>query len=1020
MRIDELDRKITQSDVDTLEKFADKLFAKVGIDVEFTHHFLQRVNDERNVKPITVSELVRLFKQEFKKWGKPIANLGPDAEAVMMDLATDINMPFALDWNEETKELMLVAKTIMRKKDFKTNDRKFTVEKNPHRDMHNALSSEENDDIDMQRQNDLDKIDALAKKFAQIERGRKAKAIEDPIKYKMDADNSASQMPYKHYRSKAASYAANVNPEYYFEEQLNEVWPVWVWPTIVGTGKLATKFGKRAWEYGKDLVRTVRQIPGADAADILSQTSGAALGSAYAVGRYLDSLADNEVDEAVDEEFEPHMMYSKDGKEKMYADTEELHLELKAKGWNHGVNEADISDIEPVADISDIDKAKLKSFMNAKNKELKNTPINLDHSKDTATWVGKNSNVWNDASSIAAQKLEKAGYSREQIWKKTQNIRGTDGQWRQEVSDENARLDPSFYSNTLGSSSKFKLTDVLQHDELYKAYPGAHDNMEVVYWDNSQPDDLGTSAYVQGNTIYVGKFEKNSNGSMITRSPNELIKSLSHEWQHPIEDEEGWADGGSSGSDQSAEITANLKANGIKDANGGDFSTFDTYYSYGGEGDARETKRRINHTDQQRKGDVPKFNYASEISTIPGDKLPPGITDANAVVTNTTDYGDYITFKNPNYDDKWYKDAEWDEPATDIDSISAKTSTTNTNTNTNTTNVVDDDDWYNSLPTNSKNWLDNRGYKAPIPKTFPANSNGGKINTWSPEIDKTAFEGIAKSAENTLMYLIEGGAMPGVGAIHIDEINPTLIPLEKELGIDLRNNALGSVGKKQFSGDIDVALQVNTEDLPDFVKKLENSKLIYDIKRSSVIMTRVKIQNYDANRETTLPRTGFVQLDFMPGDPGWLKTYYHTPHENDSKYKGVFRNIMMAAIAANHNPIVDPNTIEDGRPVSLDRFMWSPRDGLIRVRRTPVPKKTGDGYTKKNSNKLIEGPWKQPNEIAQTLGLDSANDLDSFESLYNAVKKNLSTAEQEKIFTDFAGNSVIQDIGIPPEVQEFV
>ena len=59
MRIDELDRKITQSDVDTLEKFADKLFAKVGIDVEFTHHFLQRVNDERNVKPITVSELVR-------------------------------------------------------------------------------------------------------------------------------------------------------------------------------------------------------------------------------------------------------------------------------------------------------------------------------------------------------------------------------------------------------------------------------------------------------------------------------------------------------------------------------------------------------------------------------------------------------------------------------------------------------------------------------------------------------------------------------------------------------------------------------------------------------------------------------------------------------------------------------------------------------------------------------------------------------------------------------------------------
>jgi len=44
--------------------------------------------------------------------------------------------------------------------------------------------------------------------------------------------------------------------------------------------------------------------------------------------------------------------------------------------------------------------------------------------------------------------------------------------------------------------------------------------------------------------------------------------------------------------------------------------------------------------------------------------------------------------------------------------------------------------------------------------------------------------------------LFEGGAMPGVGPIHIDEIEPTLDALEKSLGIDLKNNVLGSVGKK--------------------------------------------------------------------------------------------------------------------------------------------------------------------------------------------------------------------------------
>ena len=90
MRITEVDREITPAELDSVERFADNMFGKIGIDVEFTRPFLDRVNDERNVKPITVSELVRLFKQEYKRWGKPIKQLGPDAEAVMKDMKTDI------------------------------------------------------------------------------------------------------------------------------------------------------------------------------------------------------------------------------------------------------------------------------------------------------------------------------------------------------------------------------------------------------------------------------------------------------------------------------------------------------------------------------------------------------------------------------------------------------------------------------------------------------------------------------------------------------------------------------------------------------------------------------------------------------------------------------------------------------------------------------------------------------------------------------------------------------------------
>ena len=120
------EKEITKSDLDQIEKYADRIFASLNIDVEFTRHFLDRVNDKRNVKQITSAELTRLFKQSYKKYGKKIAQLGPDAEAVISDMKTDINMPFVL--NLKGQELELVAKTVMRKKDFKTSGPKLRFE----------------------------------------------------------------------------------------------------------------------------------------------------------------------------------------------------------------------------------------------------------------------------------------------------------------------------------------------------------------------------------------------------------------------------------------------------------------------------------------------------------------------------------------------------------------------------------------------------------------------------------------------------------------------------------------------------------------------------------------------------------------------------------------------------------------------------------------------------------------------------------------------------------------------------
>ena len=117
---------VSKQDLDQVEKYADKLFAVVGIDVEFTRHFLDRVNDTRNKKPISTAELIRLFRLSYKKYGKKIPEMGPKAQAVIHDMETDINMPFVLNI-DRSGMLDLVAKTVMRKKNFKTSNPKLEV-----------------------------------------------------------------------------------------------------------------------------------------------------------------------------------------------------------------------------------------------------------------------------------------------------------------------------------------------------------------------------------------------------------------------------------------------------------------------------------------------------------------------------------------------------------------------------------------------------------------------------------------------------------------------------------------------------------------------------------------------------------------------------------------------------------------------------------------------------------------------------------------------------------------------------
>lgn len=109
--------EVSQKQLNDLEKFGDRLLAKYDIDIEFTRHFADRMNDSRNKPEIKVTELQKLFKKIAKEKGRNIKKHG-DSEAVLKDMQSDLNLPVVI--NYKNGEFEVVNKTIMRKKDFKT------------------------------------------------------------------------------------------------------------------------------------------------------------------------------------------------------------------------------------------------------------------------------------------------------------------------------------------------------------------------------------------------------------------------------------------------------------------------------------------------------------------------------------------------------------------------------------------------------------------------------------------------------------------------------------------------------------------------------------------------------------------------------------------------------------------------------------------------------------------------------------------------------------------------------------
>lgn len=237
-----------------------------------------------------------------------------------------------------------------------------------------------------------------------------------------------------------------------------------------------------------------------------------------------------------------------------------------------------------------------------------------------------------------------------------------------------------------------------------------------------------------------------------------------------------------------------------------------------------------------------------------------------------------------------------------------------------------------------------------------------------------------------------GNAFTNVGAVHISELHKTVETVAAGANLPKPYVVLGSCGKKLWSGDIDIAVDIRPDTINDFFLHLKSIYGDHEVRKSgSCISVPAPIVNYDDSIGTTRKRTGYVQVDFMFGNPVWLSFYYHSPVV--SKFKGTHRNIAISTLAGFVNRIEHTNEVNnEGMCVDVSRYKWSSSDGLSYVRRVYKWNTRTQAWAKTKTETIEQTGVITPDAVAYRL-FDTANNpklnaqyLDSAEGMFAAIE----------------------------------
>lgn len=302
------------------------------------------------------------------------------------------------------------------------------------------------------------------------------------------------------------------------------------------------------------------------------------------------------------------------------------------------------------------------------------------------TFIGPKSKLWNTEAHALAQALEAKGVNPEQIWHQTGTGRGLDKQWRQEISDleakfetpsslenkinvlseqtaqdknllksiqTNKKINPDLFPKELNQATKelknnirtnefaignnkviadklkydapflTKSENFYSHPDLYSAYPELK-NLPL----NSKYEGHG----------YYGSFNGPGEGVNVYKSAFEEGKAPStaaHEFQHAIQEIEGFNRGGnvSEGSTYLQNHLPEQYMQYISESNPQKQYEMarEAYRKLGGEAEARLTQNRLHLNEDQRRMFYP-FKYMPEhggLDIQPNEALIRGLMNYN-------------------------------------------------------------------------------------------------------------------------------------------------------------------------------------------------------------------------------------------------------------------------------------------------------------------------------------------------------------------------------------------------------